>query len=357
MRRSHLIGAAFILALAGLVVVGLWQTARPPASRHIAIVRSPERVMGTTCTLAAVVKSDGQARAEQALDDAEAALRRVEARMSVWLSDSEISRLNAAGVGEDVPLEPDTRFVLHAARDAARETRGAFDVTVRPLISLWRRAGEHGQPPAEAAVADARAASNWESIELTGTGARKLSPRAAVDLGGIAKGYAIDRAVGILRRAGLEGGLVDVGGDLACFGRPPEGERWPVDVKNPFGEGNLAKLRVPDGAVCTSGNYARFTLIAGERYSHVLDPRTGYPADAAPSVTVVAPDAITADVWATALSVLGTEGLPLLPQEAEALIVLGDESEARAVCTPRFEQLLGESPPNLEVWTGSDTGE
>jgi thiamine biosynthesis lipoprotein len=357
MRRSQLIGAAFILALAGLVAVGLWQTARPQASQRIAVVRHPERVMGTACTLAAVVEGNGRARADQALDEAEAALRRVEALMSVWLSDSELSRLNAAGVGEEVPLAADTRSVLRAARDAARETGGAFDITVRPLISLWRRAGEDGQLPAEAAVADARAASNWDGIELTEAGARKLSPRTAVDLGGIAKGYAIHRAVEILRRAGLAGGLVDIGGDLECFGRPPEGERWPVEVKNPFGEGNLAKLRVRGGAVCTSGNYARFTTIGGKRYSHVIDPRTGWPADAVPSVTVVAPEALTADIWATALSVLGTEGLAVLPDGAEALIVLGEGDEARAVCTPRFRQLLEESPPNLTLWAEGQMSE
>ena len=266
MRRSQLIGAGFILALAGHVAVGLWQTARPQASQRIAIVRHPERVMGTACTLSAVVQGNDGAHAEHALDEAEAALRRVEALMSTWLSDSELSRLNAAGVGEEVLLAADTRSVLQAARDAARETSGAFDITVRPLISLWRRAGEDGQLPTEAAVADARAASNWDGIELTesvrvclplrarrageatGDGARKLSPRAAVDLGGIAKGYAIHRAVEILRRAELDGGLVDIGGDLECFGLPPEGERWPVEVKNPFGEGNLAKLRLAQPA-------------------------------------------------------------------------------------------------------------
>jgi thiamine biosynthesis lipoprotein len=356
MRRSQLIGAAFILALAAFVAVGLWQTARPKTSQRIAVVRHPERIMGTVCTLAAVVEGTDTARAEQALDEAEAALRRVEALMSTWLSDSELSRLNAAGVGEEVPLAPDTRSVLHTARDAARETGGAFDTTVRPLISLWRRAGEDGRLPTEAAVADARAASNWDGIELTEAGARKLTPRAAVDLGGIAKGYAIHRAAEILRRADLDGGLVDVGGDLECFGLPPEGERWPVEVKNPFSEGNLAKLRLPSGAVCTSGSYARFTIIGGKRYSHVIDPRTGWPADAVPSVTVVAPEALTADIWATALSVLGTEGLRLLPRGAEALIVLGDESEARAVCTPRFVQLLEEFPPNLELWADRAVG-
>jgi thiamine biosynthesis lipoprotein len=340
------------------VGIGLWQTAGERADGRIAVVGQPEKVMGTTCTLAAVVAYSQRAHAEDALREAEAVLRGVEARMSVWLADSEISRLNAAGPGEAIRLSPGSLEVLRAAREAGAETGGAFDVTCRPLLDLWRRAGERGVLPTERERNDARAASRWELLELTDTGAVKRSNGVCVDLGGIAKGYAIDRAVAALRRAGVARGLVDVGGDLACFGEPVDGRDWPCDVKRTFGPGRLARLRVREGAVATSGNYARYAEIAGRRYSHVIDPRTGRPADAAQSVTVAAPTARTADVWATALSVLGPEGLGRLPKDVDALMVVGSQDDYQVLCTPGFRTLLEEPlPEGLAVWQAGEERE
>jgi thiamine biosynthesis lipoprotein len=219
------------------------------------------------------------------------------------------------------------------------------------LIELWRRAGEQGVVPTESERNDARAASHWDLLELTDTGAVKRALGVCVDLGGIAKGYAIDRAVEALRRARVVGGMVDVGGDLACFGEQADGRDWPVDVKDPFGPGRLARLRVRGGAVATSGNYARYVEIAGQRYSHVIDPRTRRPAHAAQSVTVVAPTARTADVWATALSVLGPEGFGRLPKDVDALIIVGSKDDYQILCTTGFRNLLEEPlPERLAVW-------
>jgi len=140
--------------------------------------------------------------------------------------------------------------------------------------------------------------------------------------------------------------MVDVGGDLVCFGKPPAGEVWIVEVRDPSARGNLAKLRLPGGgAVCTSGNYARYVEIAGRRYSHIIDPRTGLPADSVLSATVVARSAVVADVWATALSVLGSAGLKLLPEGAEAIIIVAERDGRRIHFSDGFEKLLKERPP------------
>jgi thiamine biosynthesis lipoprotein len=205
---------------------------------------------------------------------------------------------------------------------------------------LWRQAGKRGRLPTEAELERARAASRWELIALTPTGAIKQAAGAGVDLGGIAKGYGIDRAVAALRGAGAIGGLVDVGGDLRCFGEAPHGQAWTVQVKDPFGGDPLGELRLRDAAVCTSGNYARFTEIEGRRYSHIVDPRSGVPADAVPSATVAAPTALSADIWATALSVLGRDGLARLPQGVEALLVVGSKEDFRVFCTAGFRDLM-----------------
>ncbi len=308
--------------------------------------------MGTTCTLVAV--ADDRERARDALGRAEAALRRVEALMSTWLADSEASRLNRARAGERVALSSETLAVLQTARQAASQTEGAFDITCGPVIELWREAGRRGRLPSQSEIEQARAASSWRSIELMEGGAAKLVDTVQVDLGGIAKGYGIDRAVEAMRAAGARGGLVDVGGDLRCFGQPPDGSVWTVDVRDPFGEGRLVELGLAGGGVCTSGSYARFVEIEGRRYSHIVDPRSGRPADAIPSVTVIAGTALDADVWATALSVLGAEGLARLPAQMEAVVVTGGTPDDRAiVCTPRAREMMrGPLPERLTVEGG-----
>ena len=326
--RRWVVGGAGV-AFVALVGVALWKTSDGRTEAGLeAHVRIPAGVMGTTCRLIAVTDASSDvgsaARAASALIEAEARLRAVEARMSVWIEESEVSRLNRAPVGRPTPLSSDTLRVLHVARAATQQTGGAFDATCRPMIELWRRAGRDGRWPSDDAIAAARAASCWEGLRSTSTSVVRLDEGFGVDLGGVAKGYAIDRALEALGAADLRGGLVEVGGDLACFGCAPDGGAWRVEIKGFAEEADdvgtvLGAIRLDvGGAVCTSGDYARFSEIEGRRVSHIVDPRTGRPADAVASVTVVAPDAMTADVWATALSVLGEDGLDRLPDGVEA---------------------------------------
>jgi thiamine biosynthesis lipoprotein len=308
--------------------------------------------------MVAVLAREDSARSEEILRAAEAELRHVEVRMSNWLEDSEVSRLCDADGGVELRLSKDLREVLRAARDAHEQTGGAFDVTCRPQLELWRRAARRDRFPTEAQVAKASAASGWKQLDLTTTGIVKSTGSASVDLGGIAKGYAIDKASLAMRRAGARGGLVDVGGDLACFGRQPDGQPWFVDIQDPRRSGAFARLRVADCAVATSGDYARFYEIDGKRYSQIIDPRSGRPAAAVHSVTVVAASAMVADVWATALSVLGEEGFPRLPEGVEALIIEGEPARHRFLCTPGFADLLESPLPRvLERWEPDALGE
>jgi len=338
-RGRRFIEAALIGALVILVTVGQWRVAVHDADTSVALVRRPRGVMGTDCVLAAVVARRDTATAEAALDAAEAALRQVEARMSNWLDDSEVSRLRVAAAGVLMPLSSDTLAVLAAARNAFEFTGQTFDVTCRPQVELWRRAGATAQMPREVEIVEARAASRWEHFELAESGVVKRTASACVDMGGIAKGYGIDLALQAIQRAGLRGGLVDVGGDVACFGRQAGGQPWLIAVKDPGQPGPLAQLRVGDRAVATSGDYARYVEIEGKRYSHIIDPRVGLPAEAARSVTVIADTAVMADIWATALSVLGAEGLERLPAGVEALVFCSGGDEPRLVCTPGFQDL------------------
>jgi thiamine biosynthesis lipoprotein len=306
-------------------------------------VSEPVGVMGTQTSLAVVLPREEANRGREILGSVEAELRRIEALMSTWIEESEISRLNAAPEGEPVPLSAASLEVLRVARQLFDQTKGAFDVTCRPLIERWRLAGDEGRLPTEEDLAERRLASDWSQIDLTEQGARKSRNTASVDLSGIAKGYAIDQALLVMRRSGAAGGLVEVGGDLRVFGVGPEGEDWSVGIRSPLEDRAWGEMKLGDGAVCTSGDYARYVEIDGQRYSEVIDPRSGRPAESSSSVTVVAGDAMTADAWATALTVLGPAGLELLPagERVEALIVSSDESgEFHVQASDGFSDLL-----------------
>lgn len=343
--------AATVVLLGGIVALlgaGLWF--QHAEDKMLMQTSTRPILMGTyQFHLTAVVPVGQGDRLEEIFDQAERAARLVEKRMDQHNPASEIGRLNDAPAGQLVPLSPETLDVLSRAAVLRDQTNGAFDVTILPILRLWKRAETTGHPPLPAERAAARRASQWAYLELLDAGAVKALESVAVDLGGIAKGFAVDRAVAAMVQAGCVGGIVDIGGDLRCFGRKPSGNPWNVSVTHPFdpdhaAENPLAVLAIREGAVCTSGNYRRFYVIQGRRYSHIVDPRTAQPVDTCPSVTVVAPDATTADAWATALSVLGPEGLKRLPRGVEALMVIGEEGKHSRLATPGMNALLVPSP-------------
>ena len=345
--------AIAVVCLAGALLAALVVRAilsRPEPGALVGRTVLPKGIMGTRCTLTAVTPQAHADRAAEALQRAENALRGVEHRMSTYVELSELSRLNAAPARRVVRLSPQTMDVLRLARELHGQTAGAFDATCLPVFALWARAGRQQRVPTSAELAAAKRACGWDKFELLDGGARKTVDAAGVGLGGVAKGFAVDRAAEALRRAGCDGGLVDVGGDIRCFGLSPKGKPWRVAVQDPFQPGSgyfFGMLELTDHAVCTSGNYERFVVIDGQRFSHIVDPRNGIPVDFAPSVTVVAPTAAVADGWATALSVLGKAGLKRIPAASgiEAMIVEGGPRDYRTHQTPGFAKLLVEPVP------------
>ena len=313
----------------------------------VSLQHFPKQVMSTTCEITVVVRADQKQAARDALRAAEASLRDVEARMSVFLEGSELWNLNSAKAGEKVFLSPAVMEVLRASREMHAASSGAFDITVLPLVRLWKQAGKDNRLPSAGEIAAARNSSSWEHIELLEGGAVKRSDSACLDLGGIAKGYAVDRAVETLRAKGANAGVVNLGGNLRCFGRRGDGRAWEVAVLDPFGAGEgktLLSLEVGEAAVCTSAHYHRYVIIDGKRYSHIIDPVTGWPADVAvASATVVAPTCMQADGWATTLCVLGVEGLKLLPAGVEAMLVVGTPASHALRMTDGFRRFL---PPD-----------
>lgn len=325
-RRVVAIAFACGLALVALAASGVFSPAGP-ATDVVQRQASP-MIMGTTCRLIAV----GQEHlVEMAFAAGIRELEAVDKAMSTYKADSEVSRFNAAAVGTEVSLSLPTLTVLRTAQALAQQTQGAFDVTMKPLETLWAQAEANDEWPTQDALRATLAKVGPTTIVLEESTARKTVPGVAVSLDAIAKGYGIDRALEAMRRVGLQGGLVDVGGDLSCFGRPLDSEQWQIGVQSPWTDQEHIAILSPDRddrnfAVCTSGNYRRYFTIKDRQYSHILDPRTGHPADAWSSVTVIAADAMTADGWATALSVLGPQqGLLVLRDQPdiEVLFVTG----------------------------------
>jgi len=335
--KAFFLGAALLLALA--VVVGLW---RARQGSYITIETHIPSVMGTDTTLKAVIRADQAERGRKALWLAESALRQVDERMSVWKGDSELSRFNAAPARRIMPLSADTLEVLWAASDFAAKSNGAFDVTYWPILQLWKRAEKEDRVPSSAEIQQAVDLTGWRWITLHKAGAEKLRDGVGIDLGGIAKGYAVDQAIRAMQKESVDGGLVQCGGEVRVFGRPEHEGGWRVGIRNPFSNdrGTLSQaLLLNDAAVSTSGNYERYFTICGIRRSHIVDPRNGSPVDNVAQVTVVGATATISDGWSTALTILGPDGFKRLPPGVEAMLIAGTEQDPQVTRTVGFEKL------------------
>lgn len=254
-------------------------------------------------------------------------LARVDAALSDWLVDGELARLEARAGSGSVPVSADLFDCLARALEIARATGGAFDPTLGRLTRLWRAARASGVAPTPDALAEARAHVGWRGLELDpdARGVR-LPAGVQLDLGGIGKGYGADRALETLHARGIERALVGMSGDHVA-GAPPPGRRgWTLGAEaHPAGRVVLAHA-----GVATSGDSEQFFELDGVRHSHVLDPRTGQGVVARPWVTVVARDGATADALASALSVLGPEGVDAVRAAfPEVEVHFADRGEAR----------------------------
>ena len=291
--------------------------------------------------------------ANVAPDAAFARLDDVNRLMSDYVADSEIGQFNQLAAGESLVVSAETFHCLERALDIARWTNGAFDPTCRPLVRLWRKVGKEKRLPSEEELAAARARVGWKHIRLDADSRRVtvLIDDLQIDLGGIAKGYSLDLAVEAMKQAGATAGLVDVGGDVRVFGQRSDDKPWRIGVRDPF-KADRTKitmtLELADAAVATSGDQERYYEIDGKRYSHIVDPRTGRPAEQAPSVTVIAPDGLTADAWATVFSVLSVEeGQTLLSSELkdagiEVMWIAGSADAPQVTKTPGFDAYIAD---------------
>jgi thiamine biosynthesis lipoprotein len=234
-------------------------------------------------------------------------IRRIEGLLSKYRKDSEISKLNQSG---ELKLSPETFYVLKRAADFNAASKGAFDITVAPLMDLWGFTDKKYNLPAEEQIRETLKLVGMDKIifDETNNVVKFALPGIKIDLGGVAKGYALDCAVNQLKKHGIKSALVNAGGQVYClgdkFGRP-----WRLGIKSPRAKGVAGYyLELKDKAAATSGDYEQYFIKGNKRYSHIMDPKTGYPVTSGiVSVTVIAPDSLTADALSTSIFVLGKE--------------------------------------------------
>ncbi len=250
----------------------------------------------------------------------------IDRQFSPWRADSAISRFNAGPAGAQA-ADPALVDVTTAALDIARRSRGAFDPTVGPLVARW------GFGPI-----DRGGSPDWRALSVAPATLKKARADLTLDLCGIAKGWALDRAAALARSRGFDDLLLDLGGEFAALGRHPDGRDWRVAVESPVSSRPAqAVLRLAPGtAVATSGTGIQSYKLNGRLYSHIIDPATGSPLESGlRSVTVIAGDAMTADGWATALIAAGDRAGPALAEMhgVAALFLVEDNGVLRKVRT------------------------
>jgi thiamine biosynthesis lipoprotein len=277
---------------------------------------------------------------------AEAAFRRVAAlddTMSDYQADSELMRLCDQPAGMPVHISMDLLNVLERARKFSTLSDGAFDVTVGPYVRLWRFSRKRKVLPEPSELAAAHAAVGWKNLRLDAQAhtATLLVPNMRLDLGGIAKGYAADQALRLLKDRGINRAMVAASGDIA-IGDPPLGQRgWKVAISAIDARTNETSSAVllRNAGVSTSGDTEQFIEINGTRFSHIVNPKTGLGLTNRIQVTVIAPDATTSDALATAASVLGPEhGLAVVNSlpHTSALILTKPDNQTKAVISRDF---------------------
>jgi thiamine biosynthesis lipoprotein len=269
-------------------------------------VRASRALMGTTFEIAAWVPSARDAATEELLSEALSAVAELEKRISSWDSESETSALNRAAGVAPIAVGADLRALVDRAAHWAQRTDGAFDITVSPIVELWRRAANRGARPTAAEIASILGRVGDEKILAEGETLFLSEPGMRVEFGAIGKGYAADRAAQVLQAGGVENFIVGAGGDLIVRGSKGA-MPWQVGVRDPSGKGLFAVSALSGRAIATSGNYEQFISIGGHRYAHIFDPRSGEPASGLTSVTVLSARAVDSDALATALFAMGSD--------------------------------------------------
>jgi thiamine biosynthesis lipoprotein len=276
-------------------------------------------------------------------------IEELEQTLSDYREDSELNRLARESVNRPQGVSPELFSVLTQAQNFSRLSAGGFDITIGPVVRLWRNARRSRRLPSAEEIAQARALVDYRSLELDAPTRTVMlkRPGMQLDLGGIAKGYAADEAMQVLQAHGIRSALVALGGDIRVMGTPPGARGWRIEIENPDPRGRkpLCSVTLKDAAISTSGDTHQFLEAGGKRYSHIIEPTSGTALGDAAGTTVIARDGISADALATALSVMPTDdGLRMIEsvEAASAFMIRRSAKVFNYFRSPNFPRACGE---------------
>jgi thiamine biosynthesis lipoprotein len=338
--------AVVVLAAIGAVIyftstAGRGRAQTPTSTpSHAELAKQTRFIMGTYVT---VYAAGPRKKALEAINLAMDRMEEVDHKFNPHDAGSPLYAYNTAGTPVS---DPEVIDLLMIALQVSRDSGGAFDVTIFPLTELWGFSTDSPKLPTQQEIAERRAKVDYKQLVITDGVLQPVGEGAGIEMGAIAKGYAVAQGVKVLKEQGITSAIIDAGGDVYAIGKR-DGGPWKVGIRHPRKEGLLGYVEVEDKAVMGSGDYERFFIRDGTRYHHILDPKTGYPASELTSVTVIHPDPVTADAWATALFVMGP-----------------DKGLALADATPGMEAIMVTTGGEVKVSSGfskqlkhlSDTG-
>jgi thiamine biosynthesis lipoprotein len=297
------------------------------------VIEGTRSMMGTSVTITAIHSSSEEAK--EAVNLAFSEMRRVEDLMSVYREHSEVSILNRKGFIENASAE--TVYVIKKAIHYSELSGGAFSIGVLPLLDLWEERLKAGRFPTDKEINDMLELADYKNIVIDGRDVRFLKGGMRITLGGIAKGYAVDRAIETLMQSNIRHAMVNAGGDIRVIGKKAEGFPWRVAVRDPKNKRRFVTVvELCDRAVATSGGYERY--IGKEmKVSHIIDARTGQPSQELMSTTIIAKSAVDADALSTVVFLLGLEGGMELVERLDGVEALVITKEGKSVRSSNFK--------------------
>tara|TARA_R110001592_G_scaffold68626_2_gene210390 strand:+ start:91506 stop:92498 length:993 start_codon:yes stop_codon:yes gene_type:complete len=308
---KHIVSALLLLA-------SFWASAQAEYQRTL-------KLMGSRFDITVVAKDS--LRGEAYIDMAVAKIEEIERLISSWDPNSQTSAINKAAGIKPVKVHPELFHLIERALGISKLTDGAFDISYASMDKIWKFDGSMTSMPSAESIKASVAKVGYENIILTksDTSVFLKLPGMKIGFGAIGKGYAADKAKELLMAQGVSAGIINASGDMNTWGKQANGEDWKVAITNPLNKNKVfAILPIRNSAVVTSGNYEKYVIFDGVRYTHIIDPRSGYPSSGISSVTVFAPKAELADALATSVFVMGPEvGLDRINQlpQIECIII------------------------------------
>ena len=306
----------------------------------IKLIKQTRMIMGTFAEVS--IYSNDEKTAGKAIEESLDEMERMDRIMSNYKNDSELSKVNKKAAKSPVPCNAELLDVIERSQYYSELSGGAFDITVSPIVALWGFFSEKGHVPPDKEIEKVLPAVSYRNIVINKSNDTKKpatiifkNTQTQIDLGAIGKGYAVDKALEIIRKFGINNGCINLGGNIYVLGTPPDKNAWKIGVQNPRNKDEiLGYLELKNEATATSGDYERFFEFNGKRYSHIINPQTGRPVSGTLATTIVAPTGTEVDALSTSVFVLGHEkGLELVKRipNVEAMIAYEEKDGKMAI--------------------------